>query len=185
MDSHSGSGVIRSDPEWSEVIRSDPEWFGVIRGDPEWSGVIRSDPEWFGVIRSDTKWSGVIRSDPESNPVMIRSRSHILRTGVGVDPWLRSGLPITSFNHECWWRIFIEYQQSVSNYHGYDHCFRWWASPDARDILQHCSELNFTGSEYQKFLIQMTRNRFHLSQTKSTTILFIFFLFFRQLPVQI
>ena len=50
-----------------------------------WSGLIRSDPEWSGVIQSDPDWSGLIRTDPESNPVMIRSRSHILRTGVGTE----------------------------------------------------------------------------------------------------
>ena len=34
------------------------------------------------------------------------------------------------------WRI--DYQQWASSLHRYIHCFRWWKSRDAHDILQHC-----------------------------------------------
>ena len=35
------------------------------------------------------------------------------------------------------WRPLIEYQQWASSYHGYVHCYHWWTSRDAHDILQH------------------------------------------------
>ena len=55
----------------------------------------------------------------------------------------------SAFSMSCC--TFIGYQQWTSSCHGYVHCFRWWKSRDAHDILQHWLIITNTNSCNNEF----------------------------------